>query len=73
MTKIYESPDGGKTVFSRDMNSKKRTIVKSEGLDDLADFTLWNTIRIAAKTNPSLQKAVSRVKLLYRLSIDDPK
>lgn len=73
MTKIYESPDGGKTVFARAMNSKKRTIIKSEGVDDLADFTLWNEIRIAAKTNPSLQKVVSQVKLIYRLSIDDPK
>ncbi len=73
MTKIYESPDGGKTVFERETGSLKRNLIRSEGLDDLNDHLLWVEIRKAAKTNPALQKAVARVKMLYRLSVDDPK
>lgn len=73
MTKIYESPDKGHTVYERDFGSNKKTLIKSEGDKDLEDYQLWNEIRLAAKTNPALQKAVSRVKMIYRLSIDDPK
>ena len=73
MTKIYESPDGGKTVYERDIGSNQKKLIKSEGFDDLQDHMLWNEIRLAAKTNPALQKAVNRVKMLYRLSVDDPK
>ncbi len=29
MTKIYESPDNGKTVFEREFGESKRTIIKS--------------------------------------------
>lgn len=73
MTKIYESPDRGKTVYERDVGSNQKRLIKSEGFDDLQDHMLWNEIRLAAKTNPALQKAVARVKMLYRLSINDPK
>lgn len=73
MTKIFESPDKGNTVYERKFGSSERTIIKSEGIDDLKDHQLWCEIRLAAKTNPTLQKAMNRVKILYRLSIDDPK
>lgn len=73
MTKIYESPDGGKTVYEREFGSTQRQQIISEGQADLLEHQLWHEIRMAAKTNPALQKAMSRVKMLYRLSIDDPK
>jgi HD superfamily phosphodiesterase len=73
MTKIYESPDKGRTVYERESGSTQRTIIKSEGIDDLREHQLWHEIRLAAKTNPTLQKACDRVKMLYRLSIDNPK
>ena len=37
---------------------------------DLADHNEWIKIRLAGKTNPTLQKAIDRVKLLYKLSIE---
>ena len=83
---IYESPDGGKTVYAREFGSSTRQLVgyhydvnnshvqaNSVGQKDLEDHILWNEIRQAAKTNPALQKAMERVKLIYRLSKDDPK
>ncbi len=73
MKKIFESPDKGQTVYERNFGSNERKIIKSEGIIDLEDYQLWNEIRLAGKTNPALQKAIARVKMLYRLSIDDPK
>ncbi len=72
MKKIFESPDKGQTVYERNFRSDERKIIKSEGIIDLEDYQLWNEIRKAAKTNKALQKAVDRVKILYRLSQDDP-
>lgn len=74
---IYESPDGGKTVYAREFGSEKRKLIGikypySEGELDLNNHILWNDIRQAAKTNPSLQKAMENVIMLYRLSKDDP-
>jgi hypothetical protein len=73
MTKIYESPDKGKTIYEREFHSKEKKLIKSDGELDLEDHILWNEIRQAAKTNITLQKAIARVKMLYRLSVDDPK
>lgn len=83
---IYESPDGGKTIYAREFGSNHKELIGyqydtnnshvnsfSPGQRDFEDHVLWNEIRQAAKTNPALQKAMDRVKLLYRLSKDDPK
>jgi len=72
MTKIFESPDGGKTVYQREFNKVERTQIKSEGIEDLREHQLWHEIRQAAKTNPTLKKACDNVKMLYRLSVDKP-
>jgi hypothetical protein len=83
---IYESPDGGKTIYAREFGSSNKHLVgyqydtnnshvgtNSPGQKDFEEHILWNEIRQAAKTNPALQKAMERVKILYRLSKDDPK
>ena len=41
---------------------------RSESQKDLDDHNEWIKIRVEAKTNPALQKAVERVKMLYKLS-----
>lgn len=43
---------------------------RSSGRKELDEHNEWIKIRIEAKTNPALQKAVDRVKLLYKLSKD---
>jgi hypothetical protein len=37
------------------------------------DSKLWGNIHRAAKTNPSLQEALERVKLIYHLSKENAK
>jgi hypothetical protein len=73
MTKIFESPDGGKTVYEREAGSLDRKPAYIKGVEDFNDHCLWIEIGKAAKTNPALQKACNRVKMLYRLSVDNPK
>lgn len=39
--------------------------------DHIMEDKLWGDIRRAAKTNPTLQEALERVKILYHLSNTD--
>jgi hypothetical protein len=41
---------------------------RSEGQQELDDHNEWIKIRLAGKGNPALQKAIERVKILYKLS-----
>lgn len=82
-TYIYERADGvtyarefGSNPSTRraigwDYNYRKDPILNS-GQIDLENHKLWNEIRLAAKTNPALQKAVDNVIILYRLTKNDP-
>jgi hypothetical protein len=40
--------------------------------DHIMDSKLWGEIRREAKTNPTLQSALDRVIMIYRLSKDKP-
>jgi hypothetical protein len=42
-------------------------------IEHIRDDALWGAIRRAAKTNTTLQKAMERVIIIYRLSKDNPK
>jgi hypothetical protein len=73
---VYESLDGGKTVYSREPGSPFRTLVgysieKQQLLKEQQERELWDNIRKEAETNPSLQEALERVKVLYHLSKKD--
>jgi hypothetical protein len=70
MPEIFESPDGGKTVYAREVGSTARREVKRDY--DLhariKEDELWGNIRRAAETNPTLQEALERVKITYYLT-----
>ena len=75
---IFESPDGGKTVYSRKFGTLDRSLHSvdpelRDSLDQLKEDKLWSEIRRAAKSNKALQEALDRVKLLYHLSTDNGK
>ena len=72
---IYESPDGGKTVYVRehgsDVQSRKLHWESDEAKDlreQLMEDKLWGNIRRAAKTNPTIQRALDEAIMLYNLS-----
>ena len=83
-TYIYERQNG--TVYAREMGApdKDRTAIgwdwepennpaRVRGADhrSVTENQLWYEIRQATKTNPALQEALDRVKILYELSKHD--
>ena len=70
---IYESPDGGETVYVREHGSTQRRLHSESARaidirEQVREDQLWGQIRLAAKTNPALQNAIEQVKLIYHLS-----
>jgi hypothetical protein len=69
---IYESPDGGKTVYSRKSGDTNRELVKWDDgrTERVLKFTHWRGILDLAETEPSLRDAVQQVEVLYELLRD---
>lgn len=66
-TYIYEHSDG--ITYAREFGATERfEIGRSPGRKDLDEHNEWVQIRLAAKKNPALQKAIDYVKILYHLS-----
>jgi hypothetical protein len=64
---VYEHADG--ITYAREVGAhpnERFEIGRSLGRQDLDQHNEWMRIRTAAKANPSLQKAVDRVILIYR-------
>lgn len=69
---IYESPDGGETVYVRKFGSTEKTLHNMserarELLAETEEKLRWEEIRTAAKSNPALQKAIERAIIIYEL------
>ena len=76
-TYIYERNDG--IIYAREHGADPATrfVVGYESGQDydtvqaltgIKEDRLWNEIRQATRTNPALQEAMNRVKVLYELS-----
>ena len=69
---VYESPDGGKTVFSRKMGETARTLhsVDSKSKQDQERAARWikyqDIIRDAEK-DPVLDDLLEKIELYYKL------
>lgn len=75
---IYESPDGGETVYGRYIGETDRWMVGQSmtakcKLDELEEDKLWGEIRRASKSNPLLQDALDRAIIIYHLSANNGK
>lgn len=75
-TYVYERADG--VTYAREFGSSPnerfeigRTLESQTLIDELRENKLWGEIKRAAKTNPLLQEALDRVKLIYELSKND--
>jgi len=70
MPKIFESPDGGRTVYQREIGNLTRELIKEDRSlhDQILESQLWGEIRRAAETNPTIQEALDRAKIAYYLS-----
>jgi len=75
-TYIYESPDGGDTVYRRPMGSTQRelhSISKKKRclISDMKKNKLWGDIHRAAQSDPVLQDMLDRIEVYHRLK-DSP-
>ena len=77
-TYIYERANG--TIYAREFGRTERTVVGydplvvSDGAASVPSHVVsseWNQIFRAAETNPALQEALDRVKIIYNLSKPD--
>lgn len=83
-TYIYER--NGNEIYARELGSSERRLIgyqhendfdnrTSDGrplIEHMREDKMWGEIRRAAKTNPTLQKALDRAIMIYRLSKDNP-
>lgn len=68
---IYEKADG--VTYAREFGSTDRIVIGYDfKAEERQEEELWREIRKSAKTNKSLQRALDRAKILYRLSKDNP-
>jgi hypothetical protein len=70
---IYESPDGGETIYVREPGSAQQKLhsESARAVDlrqQMHEAQLWENIRQAAKNNPAIQDALEQVKVIYQLS-----
>jgi hypothetical protein len=76
MTYIFESPDGGDTVYRRKIGKTQRELhsiseSKQRWDNQLEEEMLWVKIVQASRTNPALQEAMARARVIYELSRND--
>jgi len=70
-TYIYESPDGGETVYARELgapDSERIMIGQSWKAKELVEQRMWNDIYPKRNLNPALTEAVEKCIIIYKLS-----
>ena len=75
---IYESPDGGKTVYAREVGSDKRVIVKQDPSVVERQQTAFRSNRLLtilkkSQTDTTLKDALEALEALYILKYNDDK
>jgi hypothetical protein len=71
MAKIFESPDRGVTIYSREAGSTERATVRQDHskIDQLRESKMWGEIRNS--TNPAMVEYRERCVELYHLLKDE--
>lgn len=65
---VYESPDGGNTIYAREAGTPDRILVGGRSkLDQILEDKLWGEIRRKSKTHPGLAAELERVIIFYKL------
>lgn len=66
---IYESPDGGKTIYARDSLSGNRELVKVDSsVMEKNRWFKWKEILAAAENSPTLSDAIAKAEMIYELT-----
>jgi hypothetical protein len=70
-TLIYERANG--VITARESGSTEKRVIGYDvsSSQEQIHFSEWNNILRAAETNPALQEAIDRVRIVYNLSRPD--
>ncbi len=73
---VYESPDGGHTVYRRHIGKMDRELVSvsqeaQDKIQNLKEDKLWGNIRRASRTDSALKEMLDQVKVYYELKHND--
>lgn len=65
---VYESPDGGKTVYSRRIGSMERTLVyqSPESITNLR-YIKWKEILLESEKYPALDYLIKQAEFIYEI------
>ena len=71
-TYIYESPDGGETVYRRAHGNTDRELhyisdKRTALIEELNHSKLWGRIHHAAKSDLALQEMINQIEVYYTL------
>ena len=64
---IYESPDGGKTVYARQIGTNERRLIISDDSENWNYYLLHKNWDELAKENPAIKEALEQLKVLETL------
>ena len=69
---VHESPDGGKSIYAREVGTTERRLVgySADMINEINtenEKGRWLAILQASKTNPALHEAVERAIIIYEL------
>lgn len=65
---IYESPDGGQTIYQRELGRQWRRRISGTAKQALAGRRLrWAEILLAAEADPELQHMIEQVEIYHAL------
>lgn len=67
-TYVYERADG--KIYAREIGKTDRKLIGYDLVSspEKRNLNMWNDILIESETNPTLQKALDRVIMLYKMS-----
>ncbi len=73
---IYESPDGGETIYARIAGNYHRDLVhqsekKKDLYDQIKQDKLWGNIRRISKQDPALAQILEQAEIYYKLKYQD--
>ena len=67
---IFESPDGGRTVYARKLGENTRHLHSKDQDKERAEYERWVNIFNARRENTALNDVCTQAEILYELSKD---
>ena len=78
VTYVYESPDGGNTVYARESGKTERVMIgqntRAKSLvEQMQEDKLWGNIRRMATTDLAMAELLDRARVYYHLKTNNTK